>query len=148
MYVTSLFAVLPKDVSMEAIREVETLPRKHKAEAEASGPGRSVQVKCTALTWGAYGLKLSSHFNTTEFFSSQPKGQSARFPPPNNKQTKQRLYYSQKRRTSRTEARAASVFHQNTMEEILGIHSWDLRSSRNRAVPSTFRAWMFKMLFF
>uniref|UniRef100_A0A673A7P6 Utrophin n=1 Tax=Sphaeramia orbicularis TaxID=375764 RepID=A0A673A7P6_9TELE len=34
MYVTSLFAVLPKDVSMEAIREVETLPRKYKVEAE------------------------------------------------------------------------------------------------------------------
>uniref|UniRef100_A0A3P8UV04 Calponin-homology (CH) domain-containing protein n=1 Tax=Cynoglossus semilaevis TaxID=244447 RepID=A0A3P8UV04_CYNSE len=30
MYVTSLFAVLPKDVSMEAIREVETLPRRFK----------------------------------------------------------------------------------------------------------------------
>uniref|UniRef100_A0A4W6CVG9 Utrophin n=1 Tax=Lates calcarifer TaxID=8187 RepID=A0A4W6CVG9_LATCA len=41
MYVTSLFAVLPKDVSMEAIREVETLPRKFKAEAEDSGPGLS-----------------------------------------------------------------------------------------------------------
>uniref|UniRef100_A0A4W6CVS0 Utrophin n=1 Tax=Lates calcarifer TaxID=8187 RepID=A0A4W6CVS0_LATCA len=47
MYVTSLFAVLPKDVSMEAIREVETLPRKFKAEAEDSGPGLSAQVKCT-----------------------------------------------------------------------------------------------------
>uniref|UniRef100_A0A8D0ABQ3 Utrophin n=1 Tax=Sander lucioperca TaxID=283035 RepID=A0A8D0ABQ3_SANLU len=35
MYVTSLFAVLPKDVSMEAIREVETLPRKYKV-AEVS----------------------------------------------------------------------------------------------------------------
>ncbi|XP_033847002.1 LOW QUALITY PROTEIN: dystrophin [Periophthalmus magnuspinnatus] len=35
MYVTSLFAVLPKDVTMDAIREVETLPRKHKGEAEA-----------------------------------------------------------------------------------------------------------------
>ncbi|XP_047429770.1 dystrophin isoform X4 [Mugil cephalus] len=43
MYVTSLFAVLPKDVSMEAIREVETLPRKYKAEAENSGPGLSSQ---------------------------------------------------------------------------------------------------------
>uniref|UniRef100_A0A3P9KMC8 Calponin-homology (CH) domain-containing protein n=1 Tax=Oryzias latipes TaxID=8090 RepID=A0A3P9KMC8_ORYLA len=32
MYVTSLFAVLPKDVSMDAIREVETLPRKFKTE--------------------------------------------------------------------------------------------------------------------
>lgn len=47
MYVTSLFAVLPKDVSMEAIREVETLPRKHKVEAESSGPGLSMQVKYT-----------------------------------------------------------------------------------------------------
>ncbi|XP_067428603.1 utrophin isoform X3 [Thunnus thynnus] len=43
MYVTSLFAVLPKDVSMEAIREVETLPRKYKVEAEDSGPGVSAQ---------------------------------------------------------------------------------------------------------
>uniref|UniRef100_A0A672HVP3 Utrophin n=1 Tax=Salarias fasciatus TaxID=181472 RepID=A0A672HVP3_SALFA len=41
MYITSLFAVLPKDVSMESIREVETLPRKFKAEAEDSGPGLS-----------------------------------------------------------------------------------------------------------
>uniref|UniRef100_A0A667Z2P6 Utrophin n=1 Tax=Myripristis murdjan TaxID=586833 RepID=A0A667Z2P6_9TELE len=37
MYVTSLFAVLPKDVSMEAIREVETLPRKYKVDAEGAG---------------------------------------------------------------------------------------------------------------
>ncbi|XP_075939713.1 utrophin isoform X2 [Anarhichas minor] len=43
MYVTSLFAVLPKDVSMEAIREVETLPRKYKVESEDSGPGLSAQ---------------------------------------------------------------------------------------------------------
>ncbi len=48
MYVTSLFAVLPKDVSMEAIREVETLPRKFKMESGDSGPGLSAQVKCTA----------------------------------------------------------------------------------------------------
>ncbi|XP_053737339.1 dystrophin isoform X2 [Synchiropus splendidus] len=34
MYVTSLFAVLPKEVTMESIREVETLPRKYKVEAE------------------------------------------------------------------------------------------------------------------
>lgn len=47
MYVTSLFAVLPKDVSMEAIREVETLPRKYKAESEDAAPGFSAQVKCT-----------------------------------------------------------------------------------------------------
>ncbi|KAI1897629.1 hypothetical protein AGOR_G00085230 [Albula goreensis] len=37
MYVTSLFAVLPKEVTMEDIREVETLPRRYKAEAEEGG---------------------------------------------------------------------------------------------------------------
>jgi hypothetical protein len=43
MYVTSLFAVLPHDVTMEAIREVETLPRRYKSE---DGPpaGLSPQV--------------------------------------------------------------------------------------------------------
>uniref|UniRef100_A0A672HVI8 Utrophin n=1 Tax=Salarias fasciatus TaxID=181472 RepID=A0A672HVI8_SALFA len=50
MYITSLFAVLPKDVSMESIREVETLPRKFKAEAEDSGPGLSAKVKFPVLT--------------------------------------------------------------------------------------------------
>uniref|UniRef100_A0AAX7SUM2 Utrophin n=1 Tax=Astatotilapia calliptera TaxID=8154 RepID=A0AAX7SUM2_ASTCA len=35
MYITSLFAVLPKDVSMEAIKEVETLPRKYKVDPSA-----------------------------------------------------------------------------------------------------------------
>ncbi|XP_034555010.1 dystrophin isoform X2 [Notolabrus celidotus] len=43
MYITSLFAVLPKDVSMESIREVETLPRKYKVGSEDSGPGLSAQ---------------------------------------------------------------------------------------------------------
>ncbi|XP_054474756.1 utrophin isoform X1 [Anoplopoma fimbria] len=43
MYVTSLFAVLPKDVSMEAIREVETLPRKYKVGSDDSGPGLSAK---------------------------------------------------------------------------------------------------------
>jgi len=47
MYVTSLFAVLPKDVSMEAIREVETLPRKYKVEPEGAGPDFRAQVKHT-----------------------------------------------------------------------------------------------------
>lgn len=47
MYVTSLFAVLPKDVTMEAIREVETLPRKYKVGSEDSGSGLSAQVKHT-----------------------------------------------------------------------------------------------------
>ncbi|XP_047244031.1 utrophin isoform X9 [Girardinichthys multiradiatus] len=44
MYVTSLFAVLPRDVSMEAIREVETLPRKYKVGAEDTQPGLSMQT--------------------------------------------------------------------------------------------------------
>ncbi|KAM4529492.1 utrophin isoform 3-T3 [Fundulus diaphanus] len=44
MYVTSLFAVLPKDVTMEAIREVETLPRKYKVEAQDPSPGLSKQT--------------------------------------------------------------------------------------------------------
>ncbi|XP_068610250.1 utrophin-like [Brachionichthys hirsutus] len=43
MYVTSLFAALPKDVSMEAIREVETLPRKYKLESEDSGQSLCAQ---------------------------------------------------------------------------------------------------------
>nr|CAD67583.1 putative utrophin [Takifugu rubripes] len=43
MYVTSLFAVLPKDVSMEAIREVETLPRKYKAASEDTAAGLPAQ---------------------------------------------------------------------------------------------------------
>uniref|UniRef100_A0A3Q3G100 Calponin-homology (CH) domain-containing protein n=1 Tax=Labrus bergylta TaxID=56723 RepID=A0A3Q3G100_9LABR len=47
MYITSLFAVLPKDVSMESIREVETLPRKYKVESEDSSPGLGAQVKYT-----------------------------------------------------------------------------------------------------
>ncbi|XP_073730912.1 utrophin isoform X3 [Misgurnus anguillicaudatus] len=34
MYVTSLFAVLPNDITMDDIREVETLPRRYKVEPE------------------------------------------------------------------------------------------------------------------
>lgn len=49
MYVTSLFAVLPKDVSMEAIREVETLPRKYKAASEDAAVGLSTQVNYTVM---------------------------------------------------------------------------------------------------
>nr|XP_061785642.1 dystrophin-like isoform X2 [Nerophis lumbriciformis] len=43
LYVTSLFAVLPKDISMDSIREVDTLPRKFKVEAEESAPGLGAQ---------------------------------------------------------------------------------------------------------
>lgn len=49
MYVTSLFAVLPKDVSLEAIREVETLPRKYKAASEEAAVGLSTQVNYTQM---------------------------------------------------------------------------------------------------
>ncbi|KAJ8009626.1 hypothetical protein DPEC_G00090860 [Dallia pectoralis] len=47
MYVTSLFAVLPKDVTMEAIREVETLPRRYKTEPHGNQglSGAQAQVK-------------------------------------------------------------------------------------------------------
>lgn len=50
MYVTSLFAVLPKDVSMEAIREVETLPRRYKASEDAA-VDLSTQVNYTVMIW-------------------------------------------------------------------------------------------------
>ncbi|KAI5096115.1 utrophin [Silurus meridionalis] len=40
MYVTSLFAALPNDVTMDDIREVETLPRKYKVD---EGQARSTQ---------------------------------------------------------------------------------------------------------
>ncbi|RXM36703.1 Utrophin [Acipenser ruthenus] len=36
MYVTSFFEVLPKEVTMDDIREVETLPRRYKVECEES----------------------------------------------------------------------------------------------------------------
>ncbi|KAI7793926.1 putative utrophin [Triplophysa rosa] len=35
MYVTSLFAVFPNDITMDDIREVETLPRRYKVEPDA-----------------------------------------------------------------------------------------------------------------
>lgn len=49
MYVTSLFAVLPKDVSMDAIREVETLPRKYKVASEDAAAGLTAQVNCIVM---------------------------------------------------------------------------------------------------
>uniref|UniRef100_A0A8C7HY58 Utrophin n=1 Tax=Oncorhynchus kisutch TaxID=8019 RepID=A0A8C7HY58_ONCKI len=45
MYVMSLFAVLPKDVTMEAIREVETLPRRYKVEPDESKAPSRAQVQ-------------------------------------------------------------------------------------------------------
>lgn len=38
MYVTSLFAVLPNDITMDDIREVETLPWKFHVEGDKAPP--------------------------------------------------------------------------------------------------------------
>lgn len=44
MYLTSLFEVLPQQVTIDAIREVETLPRKYKKECEEGEINIQVQV--------------------------------------------------------------------------------------------------------
>uniref|UniRef100_A0A3Q3XEN2 Calponin-homology (CH) domain-containing protein n=1 Tax=Mola mola TaxID=94237 RepID=A0A3Q3XEN2_MOLML len=61
MYVTSLFAVLPKEVSMEAIREVETLPRRYKVESEDTGS----DTKCEPLKY-LLEVDLDSYQTTLE----------------------------------------------------------------------------------
>uniref|UniRef100_A0A665WKC3 Utrophin n=1 Tax=Echeneis naucrates TaxID=173247 RepID=A0A665WKC3_ECHNA len=58
MYVTSLFAVLPKDVTMEAIREVETLPRKFKVEAENLGPSLKLEGSLQEVDLDSYQTTL------------------------------------------------------------------------------------------
>ncbi|KAM4866330.1 utrophin isoform 3-T3 [Thomomys bottae] len=45
MYLTSLFEVLPQQVSIDAIREVETLPRKYKKECEEG----DIHIQSSAL---------------------------------------------------------------------------------------------------
>ncbi|XP_072552167.1 utrophin [Salminus brasiliensis] len=52
MYVTSLFAVLPNDVTMDDIREVETLPRKYKVDEgqPLSSQGLGAEVEEAAST--------------------------------------------------------------------------------------------------
>nr|XP_021325542.1 utrophin [Danio rerio] len=45
MYVTSLFAVLPNDITMDDIREVETLPRRYKVETDEGHPGFAGEVE-------------------------------------------------------------------------------------------------------
>lgn len=68
MYVTSLFAVLPKDVTMEAIREVETLPRKYKVESEKFGSGLSAQVQgTTRLISGHSGKDTRVHVKESRY---------------------------------------------------------------------------------
>uniref|UniRef100_A0A3Q2YEX8 Calponin-homology (CH) domain-containing protein n=1 Tax=Hippocampus comes TaxID=109280 RepID=A0A3Q2YEX8_HIPCM len=66
LYVTSLFAALPKDVNMESIREVETLPRRFKVEAEDSCPGLSAQVTPDNK---ACCFKTFTHFKTPDTLS-------------------------------------------------------------------------------
>ncbi len=44
MYVTSLFAVFPNDITIDDIREVETLPRRYKVDHE---DGRAVSALVT-----------------------------------------------------------------------------------------------------
>lgn len=44
MYVTSLFAVFPNDITIDDIKEVETLPRRYKVEHE---DGRTVSTLVT-----------------------------------------------------------------------------------------------------
>lgn len=48
MYLTSLFEVLPQQVTIDAIREVETLPRKYKKECEEGEINIQVQVNLFA----------------------------------------------------------------------------------------------------
>uniref|UniRef100_A0A8C8VJ87 Utrophin n=1 Tax=Pelusios castaneus TaxID=367368 RepID=A0A8C8VJ87_9SAUR len=51
MYLTSLFEVLPQQVTMEDIREVETLPRKYKKECEEG----AFNIQQSAIPEGEYG---------------------------------------------------------------------------------------------
>uniref|UniRef100_A0AAY4EC56 Utrophin n=1 Tax=Denticeps clupeoides TaxID=299321 RepID=A0AAY4EC56_9TELE len=54
MYVTSLFAVLPNDITMDDIREVETLPRKFRLEGDDShalDTPTVVEVEGAELEW-------------------------------------------------------------------------------------------------
>uniref|UniRef100_A0A8B9PGS5 Utrophin n=1 Tax=Apteryx owenii TaxID=8824 RepID=A0A8B9PGS5_APTOW len=59
MYLTSLFEVLPKQVTMEDIREVETLPRRYKQECEDGE--FNVQQVCLSSKFGW--LFLSCNFS-------------------------------------------------------------------------------------
>uniref|UniRef100_A0A4W5P6K1 Utrophin n=1 Tax=Hucho hucho TaxID=62062 RepID=A0A4W5P6K1_9TELE len=66
MYVTSLFAVLPKDVTMEAIREVETLPRRYKVEPDESKALSRAQVQSVQRETGSPRADTPSTLTETE----------------------------------------------------------------------------------
>ncbi|XP_050952994.1 dystrophin isoform X3 [Labeo rohita] len=50
MYVTSLFAVFPNDITMDDIREVETLPRRYKVEHEDGQAGLAGETEVVSST--------------------------------------------------------------------------------------------------
>uniref|UniRef100_A0A673JTT1 Utrophin-like n=1 Tax=Sinocyclocheilus rhinocerous TaxID=307959 RepID=A0A673JTT1_9TELE len=45
MYVTSLFAVLPNDITMDDIKEVETLPRRYKVDPDEARAGLAAETE-------------------------------------------------------------------------------------------------------
>ncbi|XP_057175633.1 dystrophin isoform X1 [Triplophysa rosa] len=64
MYVTSLFAVFPNDITMDDIREVETLPRRYKVEPDA-GHARSA-LGLVGETEGAGSTRAETPSTLTE----------------------------------------------------------------------------------
>lgn len=71
MYLTSLFEVLPQQVTIDAIREVETLPRKYKKECEEGDV--TMQVQAPSHRSAPLALSVTSeHWRKTlsgDFFS-------------------------------------------------------------------------------
>uniref|UniRef100_A0A672UCI5 Calponin-homology (CH) domain-containing protein n=1 Tax=Strigops habroptila TaxID=2489341 RepID=A0A672UCI5_STRHB len=66
MYLTSLFEVLPKQVTMEDIREVETLPRRYKQECEDGEFNMQQVCLSSKFAW----LFLSCNFSCSSGFGS------------------------------------------------------------------------------
>uniref|UniRef100_A0A8B9GBE9 Utrophin n=1 Tax=Amazona collaria TaxID=241587 RepID=A0A8B9GBE9_9PSIT len=66
MYLTSLFEVLPKQVTMEDIREVETLPRRYKQECEDGEFNMQRVCLSSKFVW----LFLSYKFSCSSGFGS------------------------------------------------------------------------------
>lgn len=64
MYLTSLFEVLPKQVTMEDIREVETLPRRYKQECEDGEFNMQQVCLSSKFVW----LFLSCNFSCSSGF--------------------------------------------------------------------------------
>ncbi|XP_076840282.1 LOW QUALITY PROTEIN: utrophin [Brachyhypopomus gauderio] len=56
MYVTSLFAVLPNDITMDDIREVETLPRKYKMDDSQPVSSKGLAGEAESLPKEAVGV--------------------------------------------------------------------------------------------